>query len=285
MGDRMKAYEAVEAGRRFMPLLPVYARIDGRCFSRFTQGLERPFSAEFSAAMIETTEALIAETHSRIGYTQSDEISLAWLQERHDSEIFFAGRVQKMASVLAGIATAHFNLACRRYPALAGRAERSAPHFDCRVFQLPTRTEAANAFLWREQDATKNAVSMAARAHYSHRTLHKKSAAEMQEMLFAKGVNFNEIPSAFKRGTFLRRQSVERLLSPEEAARIPERHRPSPETPVARTHIVRIDMPPFGTVTNREAVIFDGAAPQTKAAHPPASDSSDESWHLYDMGL
>ena len=36
-GDRMKGYEAVEAKRRFMPLLPIYARIDGKSFSKFTK--------------------------------------------------------------------------------------------------------------------------------------------------------------------------------------------------------------------------------------------------------
>ena len=35
LGDRMKMYERQEAGRRFLPLLPVYARIDGRSFSLF----------------------------------------------------------------------------------------------------------------------------------------------------------------------------------------------------------------------------------------------------------
>ena len=37
LGDRMKAYEAQEAGRRLIPMLPVLARIDGRCFSKFTK--------------------------------------------------------------------------------------------------------------------------------------------------------------------------------------------------------------------------------------------------------
>ena len=32
-GDRMKAYERQETARRFMPGIPVYARIDGRSFT------------------------------------------------------------------------------------------------------------------------------------------------------------------------------------------------------------------------------------------------------------
>ena len=48
LGDRMKGYEMVEAGRRFMPLLPVIARSDGKCFSKFTKVLARPFDERLS---------------------------------------------------------------------------------------------------------------------------------------------------------------------------------------------------------------------------------------------
>ena len=32
LGDRMKLYERMEAGRRCLPLLPICARIDGKRF-------------------------------------------------------------------------------------------------------------------------------------------------------------------------------------------------------------------------------------------------------------
>lgn len=256
LGDRMKAYEARETERRFIPLLPVYARIDGRGFSAFTRDFERPYDTRIMQAMIGTTKGLVEKTHARIGYTQSDEISLVWLAERYDSGIFFDGKIAKMTSVLAGLATALF---CREMQSHIDRL----PHFDCRVFQLPNRTEAANAFLWRELDATKNAISMAARAVYSHKELDHKNGAEMQEMLFAKGINFNDYPASFKRGTFVRRVAVERSFTAEELARIPEKHRPEPDATCTRSDIVTLEMPKFSTVTNREAVIFDGAAPET----------------------
>ncbi len=62
LGDRMKRYEAVEADRRFMPLLPVLARMDGRAFHQFTRGMERPFDATFSGIMVETAKFLVEET-------------------------------------------------------------------------------------------------------------------------------------------------------------------------------------------------------------------------------
>lgn len=261
LGDRMKAYEAREVDRRFLPMCPVYARIDGRNFSAFTRGMERPFDLAMTELMIATTEALVEETHARIGYTQSDEISLVWLAERSDSSLFFDHRIAKMTSVLASYSAAAF-----MYRLLgSGHSHRAnlCPHFDCRVFQLPTRAEAANVFLWREQDATKNAISMAARSVYSHAALDHKSGPEMQEMLFAKGINFNDYPAFFKRGTFVRRETVWRGFTDEELARIPEKHRPAADGQIQRSAVVRLEMPRFGGVTNREAVIFDGAEPAT----------------------
>lgn len=257
-GDRMKAYEAAETERRFMPLLPVYARIDGRRFSRFTAGLDRPFYLAMTEAMAATTAYLVEHTHARIGYTQSDEINLVWHQDRYDSELFFGGKVQKMVSVLAGMASAAFNQACAADLKLTERSAHFLPCFDCRAFQLPNRTEAANVFLWRERDATKNAVSMAARAFYSHKELDGKNSSDMQEMLWQKGQNFNDYPAFFKRGTFIRRVNVQRPLADDERLRIPEKHRPALDALVTRTETQRLDMPSFDTVTNREAVIFDG---------------------------
>jgi tRNA(His) guanylyltransferase len=190
-------------------------------------------------------------------------ISLVWCQDRYDSELLFGGKIQKMVSVLASMAAARFAIECMSTDEMAARAVKLCPHFDCRVFQLPNRAEAANAFLWREKDATKNAISMAARSFYSHKALDGKSGAEMQEMIFQKGQNFNDYPALFKRGTFVRRVTVERPFTPNELARIHEKHRPEPSQMVTRSDVVTLEMPSFGSVANREAVIFDGADPVT----------------------
>lgn len=268
LGDRMKSYEAHETARRFLPLQPVYARIDGRSFSAFTRGMDRPYDQRMSDAMIGAAKGMVEHTHARIGYTQSDEISLVWHADTVEGGYFFDGKTMKMASVLAGLATALFMREATRVglSAYLGRL----PHFDCRVIQLPTKTEAANMFLWRELDATKNAVSMTARAHYSHEALDHKNGPEMQEMLFAKGINFNDYPAFFKRGTFVRRVSKERPFTAEELARIPEAHRPPADQLVTRSDVVALAMPRFASVVNREAVVFDGADPET----PPDSERS-----------
>jgi len=103
---------------------------------------------------------------------------------------------------------------------------------------------------------------MACQHHYSHKTLQGKSRAEQHELLFQKGVNWNDYPASFKRGTYLQRRKVQRPFTEEEIARIPEAHRPSPDALITRSDIIQLDMPPFGKVINRVEVIFQGEEPQ-----------------------
>lgn len=258
LGDRMKMYEQAEAGRKLMPLLPIIARIDGRSFHSFTKGMERPFDKWFSSCMIDTTVALVEETGACMGYTQSDEISLAWHVDNLKSQLWFDGRISKMTSQLAAQATLVFyRLVLERMPQYADRM----PTFDARVWNVPNRTEGANAFLWREWDATKNSLSMAASSYYSHKVLQGKNSADKHELLHEAGVNWNNYPVHFKRGTYVQRVLTKTPFSAEELASLPEKHaaRKNPNLVVERNVVSVVNLPPLGTVTNREEVIFDGA--------------------------
>lgn len=260
IGDRMKLYENSEAGRRLMPLLPILARIDGRAFHSFTRGLDRPFDVSFQNAMIGTALHLAIESNACMAYTQSDEITLAWHSTDHKSQVWFDGRVCKMVSQLAAHATLAFNNHIRvSLPEYVNRW----PTFDARVWQVPNRTEGANVFVWREWDATKNSISMAAHSVYSDKELHGNNGSQKQEMLFQKGINWNDYPASFKRGTYLQRRTVTKPFTTEELQRLPPKHaaRLDPTLTVERSEFQVLDMPILTTVTNREAVIFEGAQP------------------------
>lgn len=258
LGDRMKAYEKHETGRKFLPMLPIYARIDGRGFSKFTKGMRRPFDPCMTEAMVEVTKHLVRETHAIIGYVQSDEISLLWQQPRSDAEVFFDGKVQKMVSVLASMAAAKMAQVIRGWEPYEDRL----PAFDARVLALPSQTEAANMILWRTMDATKNAVSMACRHYFSAKQMHGKSQQQMREMMIeGHGVNFeNDFPPSFRYGTFVRRNTIERELTETELANIPEKHRPEPGALVTRTEMATTSMR-FSTITNRTEYIFQNEDP------------------------
>jgi tRNA(His) guanylyltransferase len=100
-----------EGGRSLpkMPLLPVCARIDGKAFHSWTRGMERPFDERLHNLFVATTTFLVEETQAKIGYTQSDEITLIWYSDDVDSQIFFDGKIHKMVSVLASMTTGFFN--------------------------------------------------------------------------------------------------------------------------------------------------------------------------------
>lgn len=261
LGDRMKGYERGETSRKAMLLIPIMARVDGRAFHSFTRGMDRPYDQRFVDCMVQTAEALLVETNACMAYTQSDEITLAWHSTDPKSQVWFDGRLFKMTSQLAAQATLAFYQFTELL--LPGYARRN-PTFDARVWQVPNRTEGANVFLWREWDATKNSITMAAQAVFGHRELEGKNGSEKQEMLFLKGINWNDYPATFKRGTYLQRHAVTRKFTVDEIEKLPPKHtaRTNPDLMVERSEIRVLKMPPFGKVINREAVIFDGATPE-----------------------
>lgn len=262
MGHRLKAYEATETERKFDTDLPVYARIDGRCFSKFTRMAHKPFDPSITNAMLEATRELVKQTHSLIGYVQSDEISLVW------EKPFFDGKVQKMTSVLAGIATSSFIKSLVndkdwnvRNPNWLNRL----PHFDARVFNVPSRSEATNTFLWREMDARKNAITMVASKFFSHRELQGRSGEEKIAMLTDRGIDFHSYPTSLRRGTFVKRVSRDQVIDEETLLKIPEKNRPQSGTTITRHSVEAIPMPSFRTVQNRIGVIFENEEPITNS--------------------
>lgn len=259
-GNRMKEYEKMEVGRRFLPLAPICSRIDGKNFSRFTKNLERPYDKRLTTLMQQTTAYLVEETKANIGYTQSDEISLAWYSDDYRHQIFFDRRIQKMVSVLASMTTAYFNSYLSEYvPEKRG----TFALFDCRVWQVPTLEEATNVFLWRELDAITNSISMSARHYYSHKELEGKTGNEMRKMLHKKGIDWADYPNFFRRGTFIQRQKIIKKFTGEEIEKLPEKHkaRKMPDLEIERAEIRMIEMPEFSKVKNKIEVIFYGAKP------------------------
>lgn len=282
LGDRLKKYEYISTSRQLMPCTPVYARIDGRHFHTFCRGLEKPFSKVFIAVMQETCKFLVEETNACLGYVQSDEISLGW---ESIVKAPFDGRLQKLESNLASLASAKFvkfvyDTDLHRATELLSRIQAHIPSFDCRVFNVPTMTELANCFLWRENDAIKNSISGMALNFYSHKELQNKNSDEKIHMMRMKGFCFYEdTDPAFMRGTFYHRENYLKDLTDEEVSRIPEKQRANLVHECGntttnhyacwRSHIVPMNLPYRLTETQElEGVLFNGANPECKIENP-----------------
>jgi tRNA(His) guanylyltransferase len=262
LGDRMKGYENVEAQRRGMPGLPVIARLDGRNFSAFTQGLQRPYDTRLQRLMLETTLHLVKHSGARCGYTQSDEITLVYHAGSLKSQLFFDGRFQKLCSVLASVASLYFN---QGLPVHLPEKRHQSPVFDCRAWNVPSLEEAANCVLWREWDATKNSIQMAAQHHFSHRSLQGLNGKQCQEKLFQeKQVNWNDYPAPFKRGQYVLKRVRLGRFSPEELEALPPLHnaRKNPDHEFDRSVVELVEIPPLGRILNRIDVLFGSAEPE-----------------------
>ena len=259
LGDRMKLYESFEAKRTLMPGLPIVARLDGKSFSKFTKGLSRPYDKRMSDLMIKTTKFLVEYANANCGYTQSDEISLVWFSEDPKTQPYFGGRIMKMVGELAAKASVFFNRELPNY--LPEKADQT-PTFDCRVWNVPSLEEATNTFLWREWDATKNSISMAAQHYYSHQELNGINGKEKQELLFQKGVNWNDYPTFFKRGTYVQRQRKMIKFSATELEKLPTKHaaRTNPDLEIERNVVETLSLPPLESlfISERIEVLIRG---------------------------
>jgi tRNA(His) 5'-end guanylyltransferase len=264
LGDRLKTYELAETGRKFMKGLHVYARIDGRSFTKFTRSMQRPFDQMFTQVMVNTTKTLVEHTHATVAYTCSDEISLAWHVTDHNQELWFDGKIHKLTSVLASLATVAFVNEILQQFDHGAQLVNDLPHFDCRVFQVPHTAELVNCFLWRQSDCVKNSVSQTAHAHFSHADLQNKHTQQKLLMLEQLGVNWADLPESVKSGTFVHKQHVSTEWDPQAWAAIPLQHRPDLGTMLMRNHVREFHLPLISEIQNPAQVLFEHAEPHIK---------------------
>ncbi|WP_028551084.1 tRNA(His) guanylyltransferase Thg1 family protein [Paenibacillus sp. UNC451MF] len=201
-GNRMKEYEY--AFRHSLPRrLPVILRIDGCHFHTFTRGMNKPFDEQLTSALWETCKYLAQNMMGcKLVYHQSDEISILLTNyDKLTTQSWFENNIQKMVSVSASMATAKFNEVYRKHD-----PGKELATFDSRAWVLP-HDEVANYFLWRQQDATKNSISMVAQAHFAHKELQGLDGKQLQDKLFLeRGINWNDLPVWQKRGVCITKQ-------------------------------------------------------------------------------
>ena len=197
LDKKMRIYEQ-SIDQCILPDMYLVARLDGRSFSRLTKevcNFEAPFDVRFRDMMVNTVKQLM-DCGFRVvyGFTESDEISLLF----HREETTFGRKVRKFNSILAGQASAAFSLQLGQVIAM-----------DCRLVPLPSIEKVKDYFLWRQEDAHRNALNAhcywmlrkeGMGAQEATAQLDGKSISYKNELLFSRGINFDKLPAWQKRG-------------------------------------------------------------------------------------
>lgn len=260
LGDWCKWLEKNFTPDVAIPKLPIIIRLDGNNFHNWTKGLKRPFDEGLSELMIETTKFLVDETNAVIGYTQSDEITLILHNNERGGYIYHDGKKQKILSKLTAKCVNFFNETRKE---LLPEHDKVAV-FDARMYQTPTLEDAVAQLLWRENDATKNSISMLAQSHFSHNELQGLNGHQMQDkLMLERGVNWNDLPPKYKRGTYVKRTVTQTPFALDELQNLPPKHntRLNPDLLIERVVVDVVTYPPLNHVGNRVDVIFNNQTP------------------------
>lgn len=260
LGDWCKWLEKNFSNEIMIPSLPVIIRLDGNNFHNWTKGLKRPFDERLTDLMIETTRFLVQETNAVIGYTQSDEITLILYSDDRQSALYNDGKKQKIVSKLTAKCVSFFNDERPRY---LPEHDKTAI-FDCRIYQTPTLKDACAQLLWRENDATKNSISMLAQSLFSHKSLQGLNGSQLQDkMMLEKNVNWNDLDAKFKRGTYIKRIKTQKPFSKDELSLLPKQHQAhkNPDLIIERHIIQTIEYPIFSKISNKTGVVFFNETP------------------------
>ena len=221
---RIKGYET--SGKLELdPTLPIVIRLDGNSFSKFTKRFNKPFDRVITSAMEEATKAVFDRiSNVKIGYTQSDEITLILLPTKDG---VLGNRIDKICSLLAARCSNIFNDYLRSmFP-----DEDFFAEFDCRAFNVPSLSEAKNALLWRQFDCWKNYVGVVAHHKFGTKKLHKKNTSEKIAMLKEFGIDvYTDFNEKYHYGLL--------FFKTKKLVPIPEEYKSFPQN-VGKTHIER----------------------------------------------
>ena len=206
----------------------VIAHIDGRSFSKMVKNkFEKPFDEQFVYLMNETACYLASNVQGvQFAYVQSDEISLIIKKTEPNGDIFFGGRLCKLQSIIASLATAKFNQLMMVYNITKNNyfftREDTADtlydivdavdvitnsplyQFDCKVWDVDNANDAMAWLLFRNIDCIRNSKQQTAQAYLPHKELVGLHTDEQIALLKERhGIDWNKYKDVeFERNAF-----------------------------------------------------------------------------------
>jgi tRNA(His) 5'-end guanylyltransferase len=181
--------------------------VNGRSFKKTTSLLHKPFSPTFLEIMAGVMVKLACEIDGTVfAYSFNDEIVIISRNDQHqDTTAWLDNRIQKIASIVASIATFEFVKLLK----VNDLNILGDPIFAAKTFIVPNITEVINLLISKQQQAFHSALSMACwyelikkfSVETVRQTLNEKSAQAKSEILLEEvGIDFNHYPLPFRRG-------------------------------------------------------------------------------------
>jgi len=178
---------------------PLVVRADGRGFKKVLEESSKPYDIDFARSMVAAVERFFLDfgPTPALAFTFSDEISLVFLDAP------FAGRVEKIDSLVAGFLSAALSLELHRLVCM-----------DCRT--IPLCQEEICSYLVDRQDETwRNHVfsygfyllrEEGLNETRSMEKLRGLREPEIHELVFQKGINLARTPAWERRGVMVYRK-------------------------------------------------------------------------------
>ncbi|HUS76167.1 MAG TPA: tRNA(His) guanylyltransferase Thg1 family protein [Methanothrix sp.] len=178
---------------------PLVVRADGRGFKKVLEGSKKPYDIDFARSMTGSVESFFLDfgLSPTLAFTFSDEISLLFL------EAPFAGRVEKIDSLIAGFLSAALSLDLGRPVSM-----------DCRTIPL-CGAEICEYLIERQDETWRNHVFSYGFYMMLEEGLNPTQAMEklrglrehdIHELVFQKGINLAKTPAWERRGVMVYRK-------------------------------------------------------------------------------
>ena len=228
--DKCRYYQSL-TNYKLTPNCCILVHIDGKNFSKLIKNnFKKPFDDDFIDMMNKTALYLCNNVQGcKLAYVQSDEISLLITDyDTPDTDILFGGRLCKIQSILASMATSEFNRQFILYKigikGFTGKSEENIiknmkmAQFDCKAWVVPNENDAFAWFLYRNIDCVRNSKQQTAQTWCSHKELMGKDTDEQIEYLVKNhGIDWNTFEDGKKYGRFIvkQRQEFEKTINNE----------------------------------------------------------------------
>ncbi len=211
--DRVSLYEDI-VDYKFLPKIPLIICLNGRSFSKITSLLDKPYCDKFAECMYATALRLSMEIDGAIfTYSFNDEIIVVIRNDQSlETEPWCDNKIQKITSITSSLATLHLN---RCIESLNLNLTNDAI-FTSKAFTVPNITEAINVIISKQQLCSYKSINFSCLYEFLNKDHDKNNIKEMIQgtsldekinLLHQEcDINFNDYPTAFRRGVACYRQ-------------------------------------------------------------------------------